>query len=161
MTGTGMMLATASAADSTNTALIASAATIVVAIIGLIGATIRANRKPDTVPAPPSTPSALPQLAAFNGTQVEFLELVVKRHNELDAKYESLTKEFEKEKARTDRFQGAVSRYLQLLAQAWPGPGKMPQPDEADIDVLGETLPWARSRRRQKPQGRPEGSAAL
>lgn len=148
------MLAQAAGDAQFNAALITAAASIVVAILVLVGVILRINHPAPPPAAPRNTPTALPPLAAFNGTQVEFLELVVKRHNELDAKYTKLSADFDEEKQQREKFQGAVSRYLQLLSAAWPGPGKMPAPDQGDMDILGDTLPWVRNSRRRMRDGR-------
>jgi len=141
-----------------NVALIYASATIVAALLTLAGIMVSVLRSRPVPGKAPDGPTTLPHPSKFDGTQVEFLELVVRRHNELDAKYTTLDATFEAEKQRREKYEGAVARYMRKLYESWPGPGKMPAPDDEDSAILDESLPWSRkskgARRLIIPPGR-------
>lgn len=137
---------------SVATTTILTIGSVLVAITVLIGVIVQA-RKPNAPVAPPRSDSSLPPLSSWGGTQNEFLELVIQRHNQLDTKYTQLEERQEAEAREREKFTGAVRRYLETLAAGWPGPEKMPWPSEDDWDILEPTLPasFIRNRRRRAP----------
>lgn len=125
-------------------AIIASVGTIVVAALVLTG-TILSSRKPSKDKAP--TGDVKP-LAEFNGTQNEFMALVIQDNTDLrrqlgdySGSLEELKETVNSIKTHQEGFLAAVRRYLMKLATAWAGPDPMPWPDDADFHILEETLP--------------------
>lgn len=118
-------------------AIIASIATLGVAGLGLMGV-IHSSRKPSK-DKPPT--GAEQPLAQFNGTQNEFMALVIKDNSDLRAKVLVIEEKIGEIQTHNETFLGAVRRYLMKLATAWGVSGPMPWPDENDFHILEETLP--------------------
>ena len=68
----------------------------------------------------------------------------------LRAEIVTVRSELAEEKVTSSDYRAAASRYFELLSLAWPGPGVMPDPAEADRTILGVTLPRARTRRKKE-----------
>lgn len=126
-------------------ALIGAFATIIVAALGLYGV-IRSAKKP-SVTKPPEGNTG-PALEQFNGTQNEFMALVVADNRILREGQEAqkaemaiLKENVESIKIHNETFFGAVRRYILKLAVAWGTPGPMPWPDDNDFHILEDTLP--------------------
>lgn len=128
-------------------AIIAAAGTILVAYIGYLG--VRASARKPSKDKPPVGDTAKP-LQEFNGTQNEFMALVIADNADLRGQLVELKVTVESIKDHQESFLGAVRRYLMKLATAWVGPDPMPWPDDADFHILEETLP-----------GRPTGGGSI
>jgi hypothetical protein len=126
-------------------------------LIGVLGAAWLASRASRSRPRPPATPEqpvvAPSPLAAFSGTQNEFMALVIADNEAIRSEVAGLRSEVaglrqDLEEARSSHgaFERAVRRYLELLATAWVGPEPMPWPANDDLGILERTLP-RRSRR--------------
>lgn len=129
-------------------------------LIGVLGAgwlAARASRSRPKPPPPPDVPNVAPSpLAAFSGTQNEFMALVIEDNTAIRQEVAGLRREvvaLRDELAATrsahGAFERAVRRYLELLASAWVGPTPMPWPAEDDLGILERTLP--RRARRPRP----------
>lgn len=132
-------------------AIAGAIATILAAVLAVTGVIYAASR-PSKI-KPPVPQGGLP--AEFNGTQNEFMALVVadnrdlregqERQNKVLADQNRVIDELkamvESIKDHQDQFLFAVRRYLMKLASEWPGPEKMPWPDEEDFHILEDTLP--------------------
>jgi len=128
-------------------AIIASLGTVTVAAIVLVG-TFISSQKPSK--SKPPTGDTRP-LAEFNGTQNEFMALVIRDNTDLREQLggqidtlDELKRTVDSIKTHQETFMGAVRRYLMKLATAWAGPTPMPWPDDADFHILEETLPAGR-----------------
>ena len=117
-------------------AVIATLGTIAVAGLGLWGV-ILSSRKPSKDKPPTSSNG----LEGFNGTQNEFMALVIADNKDLRTQMGDLRGTVNDIKDHQENFLGAVRRYLMKLATAWRGPEPMPWPDDADFHILEETLP--------------------
>jgi hypothetical protein len=118
-------------------AIIGVIGTLGVAAIGLAGVVISSRRpSKDKPPVGESKP-----LSEFNGTQNEFMALVIKDNSELREQLRQVIERVDSMQRHQDGFLGAVRRYLMKLATAWVGPDPMPWPDDADYHILEETLP--------------------
>lgn len=128
-------------------------------LIGVLGAAWIANRvsrsrrTPTTTTEPPTVPPS--PLAAFSGTQNEFMALVIEDNAlirqevaELRDKVIGLEEQLRTERTDRSHFERAVRRYLELLASVWPGPDPMPWPANGDDLLLADTLP----RRARRPK---------
>lgn len=130
-------------------ALLATVATLIVGAMTLAGV-ILSSRKPSTTKPPKST-----NLQEFNGTQNQFMALVIADNADLRKRMEeqreiSTNQEIKLNevalaldgiKVHQNNFLAAVRRYLMKLASAWVGPDPMPWPDDVDFHILEETLP--------------------
>lgn len=119
-------------------AVIGAVATITVAALGLYGV-IRSARKPSNTKPPEGKTG--PALETFNGTQNEFMALVVADNKDLRQQMVDLKSSVESIKQHNETFFGAVRRYILKLATAWGQPGPMPWPDDNDFHILEDTLP--------------------
>lgn len=133
-------------------AVIAGLATLGVAAFGLFGVIYQAHKPSKDKPPVGDTGKALRE---FDGTQNEFMALVIADNGALreqqaktnqkleilDGRLESALGEIAEVKRRSETFLGAVRRYLMKLATAWTGPDAMPWPDDEDFHILEETLP--------------------
>jgi hypothetical protein len=126
-------------------AVIGALATVAVAALGLYGVIKSAQKPSRTKPPEGNTSGALEN---FNGTQNEFMALVVSDNKslrdgqtELTRKVEQALEELAEVKRHSETFLGAVRRYLMKLATAWGNPGPMPWPDDNDFHILEDTLP--------------------
>lgn len=126
-------------------ALIGALATVIVAALGLYGV-IRSAKKPSATKPPEGNTG--PALEQFNGTQNEFMALVVADNRILREGQEAqkaemaiLKESVESIKLHNETFFGAVRRYILKLATAWGEPGPMPWPDDNDFHILEDTLP--------------------
>lgn len=126
-------------------ALLATAGTLGVAALGLAGVIYSSRRPSRTKPPTGNTGKALDE---FNGTQNEFMSLVIADNktlretmNGLEEKVTRALDEVSSVKRHQETFLGAVRRYLMKLATAWVGPDPMPWPDEGDFHILEITLP--------------------
>jgi hypothetical protein len=90
-----------------------------------------AKNPPPTPPIPPATSS-------------EMWDFMTDLRDEV----KGIRDELDKEKTARQTFTEAVRRYLEKLARSWGTPGTMPDPDEADLDVLKLTLPKRTPRKR-------------
>jgi len=124
---------------------IAAIATICVAALGLYGV-IKQSQKPSSTKPP--TGDTGKALEGFNGTQNEFMALVVADNKSMREEMGSLKasvnralEELEEVKKHSETFLGAVRRYLMKLASAWGETGPMPWPDDNDFHILEDTLP--------------------
>jgi len=127
-------------------AILAAMATVTVAGLGLLGVVI-SSRKPSK-DKPPFIDDAGRKLDQFNGTQNEFMALVISDNKTQRQELSELRQAVESIKAHQDTFLGAVRRYLMKLAAAWDtSAGPMPWPDETDFQILEETLPKWRGKR--------------
>jgi hypothetical protein len=122
-------------------AVLATIATLGVAALGTWGV-IRQAQKPskDKVAVQGDTGT---RLDSFNGTQNEFMALVIADNKTQRDKLLRLEATVESIKVHQDTFMGAVRRYILKLATAWTD-GPMPWPDEEDFQILEETLPKRR-----------------
>lgn len=126
-------------------AVAAAVATVFTALLVFFGVVV-SSRKPSTLKPPTGdTGKALEQ---FNGTQNEFMALVVADNAALragqerqEARIKELGETVESIKEHQETFLGAVRRYLMKLAQAWGLDTPMPWPDEDDFHILEDTLP--------------------
>ena len=128
-------------------AAIAAFATLGVAGLALIGVIYQARKPSKDKPPTGDTGKALNE---FNGTQNEFMALVIADNATLRKQMGELTSVVDQIKDHQDSFLGAVRRYLMKLATAWIGPEPMPWPDDNDFHILEDTLP-----------GRPSGGTVL
>lgn len=120
-------------------AMLAALATLGVAGLGLVGVVI--SSKKTSKDKPPVTTDGH-RLDHFNGTQNEFMALVIADNKSQREKLEKLESTVESIKLHQDTFLGAVRRYLMKLAEAWGTvEGPMPWPDETDFHILEDTLP--------------------
>lgn len=120
-------------------ALIGGVATIVVAALGLYGVIRQANKPSRTKPPVGETaPNALEQ---FNGTQNEFMALVIADNRTMREELGGLRTTVDSIKTHQETFLGAVRRYLMKLATAWGHDSPMPWPDDNDFHILEDTLP--------------------
>lgn len=122
-------------------AVIGAVATIAVAALGLYGV-IRSSKKPSSTKPPEG--STGPALEQFNGTQNEFMALVVADNRDLREQMVQLKTSVESIKEHNETFFGAVRRCILKLAVAWGQPGPMPWPDDNDFHILEDTLPGDR-----------------
>ena len=120
-------------------ALIGAFATVAVAALGLFGV-IHSARKPSRT-KPPTGEGTGPALEQFNGTQNEFMALVVADNKDLRSQMVELKDAVNSIRTHQETFLGAVRRYLMKLAVAWGQTGPMPWPDENDFHILEDTLP--------------------
>jgi hypothetical protein len=121
-------------------AVLAALATLGVAALGLFGVII-SSRKPSKA-KPPTTTDTGKALDSFNGTQNEFMALVIADNKTQREELHELRAAVESIKKHQDTFLGAVRRYLIKLATAWNSTdGPMPWPDDPDFQILEETLP--------------------
>lgn len=120
-------------------AVIGAIATITVAALSLYGV-IRAAQRPSRT-KPPVEGDTGKALQEFNGTQNEFMALVIADNTDLRGQLQQVKDMVEKIQEHQNQFIGAVRRYLMKLAHAWPGPGYMPPPDDEDFHILEDTLP--------------------
>jgi len=137
-------------------AVIAGLATVIVAVVGVIGVIVQARKPSKDKPPVGDTGKALDE---FNGTQNEFMSLVIADNSTLRSQMKDTNDKLEKMgtqlstfqrelldvKQRSENFLGAVRRYLMKLATAWTGTEPMPWPDEEDFHILEDTLPHKRS----------------
>lgn len=130
-------------------AVIAALATLGVAILGVVGVVI-SSRKPSK-DKPPAIDNAGHKLDQFNGTQNEFMALVISDNKTQREELAELRLAVESIKKHQDTFLGAVRRYLIKLAHAWGTTDEpMPWPDDPDFQILEETLPKWRVERYKK-----------
>lgn len=129
-------------------AIIGAMATVAVAALGLYGV-IRQASKPSKT-KPPVGEGTGPALEQFNGTQNEFMALVVADNKDLRSQMGELKSAVDSIKEHQETFLGAVRRYLMKLASAWGQPGPMPWPDDNDFHILEDTLPTRRSNLERK-----------
>jgi hypothetical protein len=123
-------------------AIVASVSTIVVAALALLGVIYQARKPSRTKPPESSSSSTTGQaLEAFNGTQNEFMALVIADNKTMRIEMTAMKETVEGIKKHQDTFLGAVRRYLMKLASAWDNSGPMPWPDENDFHILEDTLP--------------------
>ena len=136
-------------------AVVAALATLGVAALGLIGVIYSARKPSKDKPPVGNTGKALQE---FNGTQNEFMALVIadngdlrRQQAEMNMKLEGLNDHLARQneeiaavKRHSETFLGAVRRYLMKLATAWTGADPMPWPDEEDFHILEDTLPHKR-----------------
>lgn len=122
-------------------ALIGAMATVMVAALGLYGVIKSASKPSKTKPPEGNTGPALEQ---FNGTQNEFMTLVVADNKDLRTQMSELKTSVESIKQHNETFFGAVRRYILKLATAWGQPGPMPWPDDNDFHILEDILPASR-----------------
>lgn len=121
-------------------AIVAALATLGVASLGLFGVVI-SSRKPSK-DKPPVAGDTGKALDSFNGTQNEFMALVIADNKTQREELHDLREAVESIKKHQDTFLGAVRRYLIKLATAWSSDnGPMPWPDDSDFQILEETLP--------------------
>lgn len=141
-----MFLALASWSAANSAVIIAASITAVGAIVASVIAFVRTRRTPKVKPARPDvSPSPL---AEFSGTQNEFTQLVMKDNADLRTQLGALAADVAEIKATqaderkaANSYRGAMRRYLQKIQNAWRGPAPMPLPDDADFDLLSQTLP--------------------
>lgn len=119
-------------------AVVAGLATIIVAGLSLLGIMYQARKPSKTKPPVGETG---PALETFNGTQNEFMALVVADNKDLRQQMGELKTIVTEVKEHQENFLGAVRRYLMKLASAWGQPGPMPWPDDNDFHILEDTLP--------------------
>lgn len=128
-------------------------------LIGVLGAAWLASRASRSRPKPPpvaEVPDVTPSpLAAFSGTQNEFMALVIEDNaairqevSGLRTEVTALRTELAEARSSHGAFERAVRRYLELLASAWAGPDPMPWPANDDLGILERTLPRRRGRPR-------------
>lgn len=129
-------------------AIIAASATIATAILVFLGVVWQSKKPSKTKPPTGDTGKALGE---FNGTQNEFMALVVADNRDLREQVNEVRSMVTELRQHQDNFLGAVRRYLMKIAAAWPGPEHMPWPDEEDFHILEDTLP---DTRRKKSEGR-------
>lgn len=136
-------------------------ATILAAVLAVAGV-IYAARRPSKQKEPPTDHRGYP-LENFQGTQNEFMALVVQDNRSLRDGQEKLNDVLDEQnrvidelkamvesiKQHQDSFLFAVRRYLMKLASEWPGPEKMPWPDEEDFHLLEDTLPNRKVHRKE------------
>ena len=128
-------------------AILASLATVAVAALGLVGGVL-SSKKTSKDKLPVVKDDAGNRLDAFNGTQNEFMALVIADNKTQREELAELRTAVEAIRQHQDRFLGAVRRYLIKLASAWDASGgPMPWPDEQDFQILEATLPkWRGSK---------------
>ena len=130
-------------------AVLAALATIAVAALSLFGVVLSARRPSKTkVPVGGDTGH---KLDSFNGTQNEFMALVIADNKTQREELHELKQTVESIKQHQDSFLGAVRRYLVKLAHAWGTASTMPFPDDNDFRILEETLPdWRGTANKRK-----------
>lgn len=120
-------------------ALLAAGATLGVAAIGLYGVVLSSRKPSRDKPPVGDTGKALEN---FNGTQNEFMALVIADNRNMRTDIAELRQTQSEYKAHQEHFLEAVRRYLMKLATAWGvTPGPMPWPDDNDFHILEDTLP--------------------
>lgn len=129
-------------------AVVAALATVITALFVLLGV-IYQTRKPSTT-KPPVVGDTGKALEQFNGTQNEFMALVIADNKGLRTELETVKSMVTEIKTHQDNFINAVKRYLVKLAASWPGPEHMPWPDDEDFPILEDMLPPSPRRRRKK-----------
>ena len=120
-------------------AVIGGLATVIVAALGLYGVIRSASKPSRTKPPEGGEPGKV--LETFNGTQNEFMALVIADNKTMREKLGQLEGTVESIKNHQENFLGAVRRYLMKLATAWSQPDPMPWPDDNDFHILEDTLP--------------------
>lgn len=131
-------------------AVLAALATLGVAALGLFGV-ILSSRKPSK-DKPPLGGDPGHALNTFNGTQNEFMALVIADNRTQREELAELKQTVDSIKQHQDSFLGAVRRYLMKLATAWGLEGPMPWPDDTDYHILEETLPTWRGETARKEE---------
>ena len=122
-------------------AILASLATVAVAALGLVGVVL-SSKKTSKDKLPVVRDDAGNRLDTFNGTQNEFMALVIADNKTQREELAELRLAVEAIRKHQDRFLGAIRRYLIKLASAWDtSGGPMPWPDEQDFQTLEEILP--------------------
>lgn len=125
-------------------AAVGALATVVVGALAFLGVWLSSKRPSSTKPPTGDTGKAL---AEFNGTQNEFMAIVLADNGNLRKDMQEVKAEIRAIKEHQDTFLGAVRRYLMKLASAWGPDSPMPWPDDPDFHILEDTLP-------NRPDGR-------
>lgn len=127
-------------------AAITGAVTVVVSLLGILGAKRYTHPKTPKHDPDEVRPKSQTQLAAYTGEQNEFISLVIADSKALHAKYDRLDDALTEMRRERTQLIGAFARYINKLASAWGSGGKMPYPDTEDHALLEETLPvdWRR-----------------
>ena len=129
-------------------AVLAALATLGVAALGLLGVVI-SSRKPSKDKPPVGDTAHV--LDTFNGTQNEFMSLVIADNKTQREELAELKKSVDSIRRHQDTFSHAVRRYLEKLASSWGiDRGPMPWPDATDFHLLEETLPNWRGENERK-----------
>ena len=139
--------------DGLTTAIVITLGSVLVAAITVTGAVLQSRAKVSRASEAGDTPAVTPSpLANFSGTQNEFMALVIADNADLREKIGAIEITVDNMRTEHNQFKRAVRTYLEDLAAAWPGPAKMPWPNEADLRILEHTLP--RFTRGRPPGGR-------
>jgi hypothetical protein len=126
-------------------AAIAAAATISTALLVYLGVVYQARKPSTTKPPVGNTGKALEE---FNGTQNEFMALVVADNKDLRDQITEVKDMVTELKQHQDNFLSAVRRYLTKIYLAWGRTATMPWPDDEDFLILEDTLPTPRDGRK-------------
>jgi hypothetical protein len=129
--------------------IIVATITAVATVIAAIIASRRSNARPKS-----SAP--LEPLSTFSGTQNEFTALVIADNKQLREDQAALEKRvgsiettIADERKAANAYRAAMRRYLQKILDGWRSPEPMPLPDDADMELLSQTLPNFGRRRKQ------------
>lgn len=131
-------------------AIVAAAATIIVGVLAFLGVYSQ-SRKPSTT-KPPVNGDTGKALEAFNGTQNEFMAIVIADNKSLRADLTEVKNEVRGIKDNQESVLGAVRRYLLKIAMTWGLETHMPWPDDPDFHILEDTLPDHRVHRSITPK---------
>lgn len=136
-------------------AVAAALATVLTAVFVFLGVVYSSRKTSNTKKPVAENPDTGKALTEFNGTQNEFMALVIADNAALRAgqnRQDQVLKEqnqtidelkdmVESIKLHQDNFLSAVRRYLEKIALAWKVSDTMPWPDEEDFHILEDTLP--------------------